>query len=125
MKHRIGTAFQPLLKDRWLLILSVANTLVAAAVLISFIITIQPRETQVIIQHSSFGITGLYRGYWYSLWGYGLLQLVITVGHTLLAMKLAALKLRDLARALLWLTIGLSVILALFAHSVIRVASVG
>ena len=113
-----------MMKDRWLLGLVVVNVLLALVIIISFAITIKPKETQVIVQHSAFSVTGLYRGHWYSLWTYGVLQLMITVGHIILSAKLAVVQRRDLALALLWLTIAISVILALFAYSIIVIASV-
>ena len=112
------------MKDRWLLGLVIVNILLASIIIISFAVTIKPKETQVIVQHSAFSVTGLYRGYWYSLWTYGVLQLMITVGHIILSAKLAVVQRRDLALALLWLTIAISVILALFAYSIIVIASV-
>ena len=112
------------MKDRWLLGLVVVNVLLALVIIISFAITIKPKETQVIVQHSAFSVTGLYRGHWYSLWAYGVLQLMITVGHIILSAKLAAAQRRDLALAFLWLTIAVSVMLALFAYSIIVIASV-
>lgn len=125
MKTYTNSVLQFMRQDRWLLVLSVVNIVVMLLIIVSFAVTIRPRETQVIVQHSAFSLTGLYRGYWYSLWGYGVLQFVMSIGHIFLASKLASMKLRELALVLLWLTIGLSIILALFAHSVIRVASVG
>ena len=112
------------MKDRWLLGLVIVNILLASVIIISFAATIKPKETQVIVQHSAFSVTGLYRGHWYSLWTYGVLQLMITIGHIILSAKLAAAQRRDLALALLWLTIAISVILAMFAYSIIVIASV-
>jgi len=124
MKNRIASTLRQMMKDRWLFGLVVVNVLLALVIVISFAITIKPKETQVIVQHSAFSVTGLYRGHWYSLWTYGVLQFMITAGHIILSAKLAAVQRRDLALAFLWLTIAISVILALFAYSVIVIASV-
>ena len=124
MKNRITSTLQQIMKDRWLLGLVVVNVLLALVIIISFAITIKPKETQVIVQHSAFSVTGLYRGHWYSLWTYGVLQLMITVGHIISSAKLSAAQRRDLALAFLWLTIAVSVMLALFAYSIIVIASV-
>ena len=124
MKKHITSTLRQIMKDRWLLGLVIVNILLASVIIISFAATIKPKETQVIVQHSAFSVTGLYRGHWYSLWMYGVLQTMITVGHIILSAKLAAAQRRDLALALLWLTIAISVILALFAYSIIVIASV-
>ncbi|MFC2605859.1 hypothetical protein [Candidatus Nanosynbacter lyticus] len=124
MKNHITNTLRQIMKDRWLLGLVIVNILLASIIIISFAVTIKPKETQVIVQHSAFSVTGLYRGHWYSLWTYGVLQLMITVGHIILSAKLAVVQRRDLALALLWLTIAISVILALFAYSIIVIASV-
>ena len=124
MKKHITSTLRQIMKDRWLLGLVIVNILLASVIIISFAVTIKPKETQVIVQHSAFSVTGLYRGHWYSLWTYGVLQLMITVGHIILSAKLAVVQRRDLALALLWLTIAISVILALFAYSIIVIASV-
>ena len=124
MKNHITNTLRQIMKDRWLLGLVIVNILLASIIIISFAVTIKPKETQVIVQHSAFSVTGLYRGHRYSLWTYGVLQLMITVGHIILSAKLAVVQRRDLALALLWLTIAISVILALFAYSIIVIASV-
>ena len=124
MKNHITNTLRQIMKDRRLLGLVIVNILLASIIIISFAVTIKPKETQVIVQHSAFSVTGLYRGHWYSLWTYGVLQLMITVGHIILSAKLAVVQRRDLALALLWLTIAISVILALFAYSIIVIASV-
>ncbi len=124
MKKHITSTLRQIMKDRWLLGLVIVNILLASVIIISFAATIKPKETQVIVQHSAFSVTGLYRGHWYSLWTYGVLQLMITIGHIILSAKLAVVQRRDLALALLWLTIAISVILALFAYSIIVIASV-
>ena len=124
MKNHITNTLRQIMKDRWLLGLVIVNILLASIIIISFAVTIKPKETQVIVQHSAFSVTGLYRGHWYSLWTYGVLQLMITIGHIILSAKLAVVQRRDLALALLWLTIAISVILAMFAYSIIVIASV-
>lgn len=125
MKKQVNTLVQSIIGDRWMLGLIVVNVLMTIAIIISLAIVIRTSETQVIVQQSSFSLAGLYNGYWYTHWTYGALQLLLLFGHVILALKLRQAGLRDLALALLWLTVFLSVVLALFAHSIIRIASVG
>lgn len=103
----------------------VANALLGAVVIIIIGVSIEPKETQVITHYSSFGITGFYRGHWYVLWGYALLELVIIAVHGALSLKLLHLERRDLAFALLWGTLGVSLLTLLFALSIIRIAALG
>lgn len=120
-KHDVGQA----LSDRWWVGLALLCILVTIGGLISMAITIQPRETQVIVQYSNFGTTGFYRHYWYHLWGYGALLVIATVSHILISLKLRHLERRALALALLWGTLGMLVVIILFAHMVIRIAALG
>ena len=125
MKKRAKTLFQSIFNDRWMFGLLLCNALMTIAIIISLAVVIRPSETQVIVQQSSFSLAGLYNGYWYTHWTYGALQVLLFAGHTALALKLRQIDARDLALGLMWLTLFLSVVLALFAHSVIRIASVG
>lgn len=117
--------FQIVFGDRWLAGLCVVNLLLLAIILLSLLLSVQPKETQVIVQYSSYGVTSYYRGHWYSLWSYGLLALIMVCGHTALSVRLVRLQRRSLALALLWFTIGLMVVLFLLARSIINIAALG
>lgn len=117
--------FRKAIKDRWWIGLVVANIVVALVVIISLAVGIQPKETQVITHYTSFGITGFYRSYWYHLWTYVLLELVILAAHGVLSLKLYQLKRRDFALALLWATLGMSMLVLLFGRSIVNIASMG
>lgn len=113
------------LSDRWWVGLLALNLLLGLAVIILIGLSIQPKETQVIAQFSSFGVTGFYRNYWYYLWGYALLELIILGVHGALSLKLHQTGRRDLALALLWSTVGMSIIVLIFARSIIKIAALG
>ncbi|PID32597.1 hypothetical protein CR956_01615, partial [Candidatus Saccharibacteria bacterium] len=87
--------------------------------------SIQPKAAQVITKYSSYGFSGFYRGHWYYLWNYVLLEVIILVGHALMGLKLLKLNRRSLALALLWATLGLSVLVLIFAKYIIGIASLG
>ncbi|PID33270.1 hypothetical protein CR969_01620 [Candidatus Saccharibacteria bacterium] len=124
MKKTIKSTLKLITKDRWMFWLLVINLIVAIVVIISIGVGIQPRETQVITQYTSYGVTGFYRGYWYWLWMYALLELIILVGHSLLAIKL--LKDRpEIAKALMAITIGISILVLIFAKSISAIAALG
>ena len=113
------------LKDRWWVGLIIANVIVGLVVAISIAVNIEPRETQVITHYTSFGITGFYRSYWYHLWAYILLEVIILAAHGAISLKLYQLQRRDFALSILWGTLAMSVIVMLYAQSIIKVASIG
>lgn len=98
--------------DRPYLGMMLAIALVAIIGIIYVLITVEPRDIQVVTQYTSFGETNYYRGRWYSLYGYALLYLAIAVGHGMLMLKFRALDRRDFgmlfgAGTLLVLVIGI------------------
>lgn len=113
------------LKDRWWSGLAAAVVLVGLYVGISIALSIKPGPAQVLVQYSAFSISGFGRGYWYHLWSYVGLALVIATSHVAVSLKLHQIKRRDLALALLWLTIGLLVVVLIFARSIIKAATLG
>lgn len=125
MRHISKNDISKALKDRWWLGLAVFNVILAIVVVLVIAFSIQPKETQVIVHYSSFGVAGFYRDYWYFLWGYVVIELVILSAHIGLSLKLHQLKRRDLSLSLLWATIGLSVIVFFFARSIIKIAALG
>ena len=125
MKQRTQSLLHSIIGDGWLTGLTIVNILVMIIVIVAIAVMIEPRETQVITQYSAFGITGFYLGYWYNLWSYVAFEIILVVGNSLLSAKLAQLNRRDLSLALLWLTIGLSVVVLLIARSIIKIATLG
>ena len=125
MKQHSLSLLHSVLADRWLSGLLIVNSIVMIGVIIAIAVMIEPRETQVITQYSAFGITGFYRGYWYSLWSYVAFELLLVIGNAAFSIRLAKLERRELALALLWLTIGLSILTFLLARSIIKIAALG
>ena len=125
MTGKIRTSLTLLRQDRLMVSLVLANIILAVAASIFLIISIEPNESQVITRYTSYGVTNFYRGHWYELFGYVLLALFMAVGHSALAVKLVNADRKCLAKALLWLTLGMIVALVLFARSIIKIASLG
>lgn len=125
MKQRLLPLAKQVFADRWMVGLLLANLVATLVVLLLIGVSIEPKETQVVTQYSSFGITGFYRNYWYTLWSYGALVIVILLGHAAMSAKLLSLERRGLALALLWLTLGIIAIVYLFARSIISIAALG
>lgn len=125
MKRTITSLFSHAFRDRWFTGLTILNIILLLVVLVTLLMTIEPKETQVMTQYTIFGTTNHYRGYWYTLWTYGLLELVMVFGHLALAAKLMELGRREFAMGLLWLTLVLSTLVLLVSQSVIKIASLG
>lgn len=125
MTGKIRTSLTTFTQDRSLVGLVLANIILAVAGSIFLVISIEPNESQVITRYTSYGVTNFYRGYWYELFGYVLLALFMAVGHSALAVKLVNADRRCLAKALLWLTLGMIGILVLIAQSISKIASLG
>ena len=125
MKKHTISLLNSVLSDRWLVGLLIANFVIMIIMIIVLAVIIDPKETQVITQYSAFGVAAFYRGYWYSLWMYAVFELILVVGNAVFSAKMVQLEKRDLALALAWLTIGLSVLTFLFARSIIKIAALG
>ena len=125
MKQISKNYIQKTFKDSWWVALTVANIILTVVTVLIIAISIQPKETQVFTHYSAFGITSLYRGYWYSLWSYAILAVIILVTHILLSVKLRQLDRRDLSLALLWGTLGIMLLVLIFAREIIGVAALG
>lgn len=125
MKEIIAKYIKPVLKDKPLLGLFIVNAVVFLIIAIFLLINIPHSEIQVITRYNSYSITSFYRDHWYFLLNYIFLGLVILVGHSVIAVKLVKLERRDLAMALLCLTIILLALLLVFAKSIMAIAALG
>lgn len=125
MNKKLSLTLRPLTRDRQLLFLLITNVVVAALVIALIGLSIEPNDTQVITRFSSFGTTGFYWGFWWTLWTFALLELIMVVGGIIISIRLIKLERGGLVSALLWLTIIMSFILFMIAHSIIRIAALG
>lgn len=113
------------LGERWWVGLAVANVVAMVVAVIIIIISIEPKETQVITHYSSYGIATFYRSYWYHLYGYVVLALIMAGTSIMLSLKLLHLNRRDLALSVLWAGLGMLGVLTIFALSIISIAALG
>lgn len=113
------------LKDKWWVSLVVANIILTIVTVLIIAFSIEPKETQVFTHYSAFGVAGLYKGYWYSLWNYAILAIIILISHVILSLKLRHADKRDLSLVLLWSTFGMTVLLLIFALAIIKIAALG
>ena len=125
MKHITKAYINQTLKDKWWVSLAIANVVATSITVLVIAFSIEPKETQVFIHYSAFGVAGLYKGYWYFLWNYALLAVIILFSHVALSLKLRHTDRRDLSLTLLWATIAITVLLLIFARAIIKIAALG
>ena len=125
MKHITKDYVKKTLKDTWWVSLVVANIVLTIVVVLIIALSIQPKGAKVFTHYSAFSTTQLYSGYWYFLWNYAVLAVIVLVSHCLLALKLRHIERRDLSLALLWGTLGMTVLILIFARLMINIAALG
>lgn len=103
-------AFKQALSNRGFLIAWIVTLVVFLAIVVLCVVEIRPSDLQVPIRYSAFGITNIYRAQWYHELTFVGFAVLVTVLHSLVAVRLYNLKNPDVARAFLWLT---SVVLAI------------
>lgn len=113
------------LKDKWWMSLVIANIAITLITVLVIAFSIEPKETQVFIHYSAFGVAGLYKGYWYFLWNYVFLAVIILFTHVTLSVKLRHTNKRDLSLTFLWATIAITILLLIFARAIIKIAALG
>ena len=125
MKHITKDYVTKTLKDNWWVSLVVANIILTIVSVFVIALSIQPKGAKVFTHYSAFSVTQLYSGYWYFLWNYAILAIIVLVSHCLLALKLRHIDRRDLALALLWGTLGMTLLILIFARLIINIAALG
>lgn len=125
MNDIIKKSLRTIAADRGLTGLIVINLIAVVIIAVFLVVAIKPNESQVITRYTAYGVANFYRGYWYDLFSYAVLAIIMAVGHSVLSVKLTLAKRRDLAMFILCLTLGLLIILVIFAWSIIKIASLG
>jgi len=122
MKEIIREQFKSFLKDRPMVVLSVAVVLVAVAYIIYVAFSLSSSDLLIATHYTAFGKLQYYRTRWYYLFTFIALALVIVVAHLSLMVKLRGRELRSLGIGLGWLTIIIFLILFFITHSVLGIA---
>ena len=125
MNDTVKKSLRVIAADRGLAGLIVVNLIAVVIIAVFLLVAIKPNESQVITRYTAYGVANFYRSYWYDLFSYAVLAIIMAVGHSVLSVKLALAKRRDLAMFVLCLTLGLLIILVIFAWSIIKIASLG
>ncbi|HMR73338.1 MAG TPA: hypothetical protein PKD68_05020 [Candidatus Saccharibacteria bacterium] len=116
--------FKQVFADRGFLAAWVVSLLVVIAILILSVIEIRPTDLQVPIRYTAFGITNIHRAQWYAELAFPLFALLAMGLHTVIAVRLYALKNRDISRGFMWLTAVVLAIAFLMFSAIFRVISI-
>lgn len=120
----IKNTFKQATGDRNYLIALILSGVVLLAILVLSAIEIRPSELQVPIRNTVFGITFTYREQWYNELAFVGLALLMGAFHTLIALKLYALKDRRYGIAFQWLTVIMLGITFLMLVAIFKVIAV-
>jgi hypothetical protein len=121
MKTRITTYLKTLTHDRSLFLLSLSITGLGLVYLLYVLFSVSPEELRSWMRYSTFSEAQFYKDSWYHLYLFGLLAVVIVIGHIGIMTKLSARNMRPLALAFGWFTLLLLVIAILITHSVLDI----
>jgi hypothetical protein len=121
MKTRITTYFKSLTQDRPLFLLSLSIAVFGIIYLLYVLFSVSPEELRSWVRYSTFSEAQFYKDSWYHLYLFGVLAIVIVVGHIGIMTKLNARNMRPLAIAFGWFTLLLLVIALLITHSVLDI----
>lgn len=107
MKTIIRESLKQLITDRYLLVLLLILTLLTLVFAITIGFSIRPSELQLISHYSAFGTTHLYRDQWFYLFVFVVFGLMVSILHTIIAIKILLVKGRSLAIMFAWLGVGI------------------
>lgn len=86
-------------------------------------VNIHPSELKPVTHYTAFGSTNFYRDAWFYLVSFAVFGLMVLVGHTLVMLRLYAIKGSELALAFVWASIVIMCIAAATAYQVLRIAA--
>ena len=102
MKNTVKESFKLLINNRLLFVSVILVNLVAIMFAIILIILIKPSELQLVNHYSAFGITHLYRSQWYYLYVFALFQLIVSILHSVISVKMLITKGHSIAMLTIW-----------------------
>lgn len=106
MKNFIKEPVKQLIANRYLLVLLIILIVLTLGFSITIGLSIRPSELQLISHYSAFGPTHLYRDQWFYLFTFVIFGLTVSSLHTIIAVKIMAIKGNALAVMYVWLGMG-------------------
>ncbi len=123
VKKALANSFKLLTSSRYLTVLSALFLLACLVFVVYILISVRPSDLQLVTHYTAFGVTQLYRSYWWYLLSFALFGLILAIFYIAIAIKIFELKGRDLAIAYLWLGIGILFFAWTTSFSIINVWS--
>lgn len=120
---KLKEVFKETLRDRSFLIVWGILLIATLAFIVLASLRVSPSELQIPIRYSSFGVTNFYRDNWLYLLNFVIFGGVMFAVHSLLALKLYAIKGRQLALPFLWLGVGVFIIAYFIVFALFRVVT--
>ncbi len=109
-------------RDRTMVTLAGALLALGVAYIIYVTVALESSDLQVATRYTAFGDTHFYRNKWYYLLSFVLFGVVLLGVHIALAVKLYGRQQKQVAAALLWLTLFLLIIGWIITRSVLQIA---
>lgn len=106
MKEIITKSLKKLVGDRYLLVLISAMLLITLILSVIIGFSIHPSELQLVSHYSAFGVTHLYRDQWFYLYVFVAFGLIVSLLHSVIAIKMLVVKGHSMAIMFAWLGIG-------------------
>jgi len=102
MKETTKESFKLLINNRLLFASVVLVNLIALIFAIILIFLIKPSELQLVSHYSAFGVTHLYRSQWYYLYVFVIFQLLVSILHSVISVKMLNTKGHSIAMLTIW-----------------------
>ncbi|MGB4420768.1 MAG: hypothetical protein WBI29_03150 [Candidatus Saccharimonadales bacterium] len=102
MKKTVKESLKLLINNRLLFVSVIFVNLVAVIFAIILVFLIKPSELQLVNHYSAFGITHLYRSQWYYLYVFVAFQLMVSILHSIISVKMLIVKGHSIAMLTIW-----------------------
>ncbi len=106
------------------IILALIALFVASIIFVIYAgLNVHQTDLKVVTHYTAFGTTNFYRDQWYYLITFVLFGIIIAAGHSVIALKIYAIKGLELALSFIWISVIMICIAAVIVHQVLKVAA--
>lgn len=123
MKTLFIEPVKQLAKERRLII-ALAILLISALALMIYVgVNIHQNELKIVTHYTAFGSTNFYRDKWYYLISFVVFGLVVAIVHSMITLRLLAVKGVELALSFVWVSVVMLFIAGAIMYQVLRIAA--
>lgn len=123
LKTNFVQSIKELVTNRYLTTLSIVLLVLTAGFIIYIAVMVRPTDLQLVTHYTAFGVTHLYRDYWYYLLSFIGFAVLVAFLHIAIAIKIYITKGHPLAIMFVWFGIGVILFAWITAISIINVWS--